>query len=113
MNAFIHYEHCSPEKKGVSMDGHNSRFRFGTEIGLVITLGLFVITVVYNVGIQSGKLQDIKRVQEAHTLAINVLQQGQLPINERMARVEALLSDIRDNMRDQNRKTDAYRKKRQ
>lgn len=89
-----------------------TRMRTGLEIGAVVAGVIFAIGVIFSSGIQYSRLTDVRTVQITHGAAISMLQSQLMPINEQLAREDALLQDIRSELRMQTQRENARRARR-
>jgi cell division protein FtsB len=77
-----------------------NRVRIGIDIGLII----FAVGVAFNAGAAWSSLDEVKEKQKTDEQDIHQLKQDEQPMIEKVARMEALLADIRDELRQQNEK---------
>jgi hypothetical protein len=75
------------------------KVRTSLEITGYMTGVIFVMGVIFNAGIEVNQMSHVRATQESHDASIRVLQSQLMPINEQLARQDALLSDIRDELR--------------
>lgn len=76
-----------------------TRMRTGFEIGAVVAAVIFAIGVIFSSGVQYSQLTNVQSVQATHAASIAMLQSQLMPINVQLAREDALLSDIRSELR--------------
>ena len=76
-----------------------TRMRTGLEIGAVVAGVIFAIGVIFSSGIQYSQLTQVRNVQTTHAASIAMLQAQLMPINEALARQDAILTDIRSELR--------------
>lgn len=76
-----------------------SRMRSGLEIGAVVSGAIFAMGIIFSSGVQYSQLTEVRNVQTMHAASISMLQAQLMPINEALARQDALLSDIRSDLR--------------
>lgn len=83
------------KERGGPMD---SRVRIGMDIGMII----FVVGMAFNAGATYNNVVEMKESQKADHQSIEQLKRDEQPLSERVARMEAILQDIRDELRQQN-----------
>lgn len=71
-------------------------------IGLDIATIVFMIGLSFNAGMAYDKQDSIANAEAADRIDINKLKQDEQPLSERVARMEAILQDIRDELRENN-----------
>lgn len=73
-------------------------------IGLDISVIIFMIGTAFNAGVTYDRITQIDNSEHKTEEDVRKLQQDQQPLSERVARMEAILADIRDELRVQNEK---------
>lgn len=86
----------------------DAKRRTGLEVATFVSGFIFVAGVIFSAGIQFERQESLGEIQLAHGQAILVLQQQLTPMNEQLARQDALLSDIRDELRVANTRDAKY-----
>lgn len=76
-----------------------NRMRSGLEIGAVLSGTIFAMGVIFSSGVQYSQLTQVRSVQTMHAASIAMLQSQLMPINEALARQDAILTDIRSELR--------------
>ena len=75
------------------------------EVGSIIAVLMAMAAIVYNMGVEAGNQADIKATQIVHSQQLNQLSMQQqtttVQVEERLARIEAQLDDIRAAVREQ------------
>lgn len=78
--------------------------RTGIEVGTVVVILIFMLGLSFQAGIQYGDTQNLKTVVAVNRGDIDKLKSDSSPITERLARVEAILADIRSELQQRNGK---------
>lgn len=73
-------------------------------VGIDISMFAFIIGASFNAGITYNKLDQTNARVAENERSIKQLERDQQPLSERVARMEAILQDIRDELRAQNEK---------
>ena len=71
-------------------------------IGLDIATICFMLGLSFNAGIEYNRIEQISNDQHNDRRDIDQIKRDEQPLSERVARMEAILSDIRDELRTQN-----------
>lgn len=71
-------------------------------IGLDIATICFMLGLSFNAGIFYNRLDELNAVVARNRTDIDQIKRDEQPLSERVARMEAILADIRDELRQQN-----------
>lgn len=82
------------------MEHNDRKSRTGVEIGTVVVILIFMLGLSFQAGIQYGDTQNLKAVVAVNRVDIDKFNS----VAERLARVEAILSDIRSELQERNGK---------
>lgn len=82
------------------MEHNDRKSRTGVEIGTVVVILIFMLGLSFQAGIQYGDTQNLKTVVAVNRVDIDKFNS----VAERLARVEAILSDIRSELQERNGK---------
>jgi hypothetical protein len=81
--------------QGTVMEHNERKSRTGIEVGTVVVILIFMLGLSFQAGIQYGDTQNLKTVVAVNRSDIDKFNSDSNTITERLARVEAILSDIR------------------
>lgn len=82
--------------KGKLME--TSKLRIGLDIATIA----FMLGLSFNAGVEYNRIDQIASVQRQNRTDIDQIKRDEQPLSERVARMEAILSDIRDELRQNN-----------
>lgn len=71
-------------------------------IGLDIATICFMLGLSFNAGVEYNRIDQIASAQRQNRTDIDQIKRDEQPLSERVARMEAILSDIRDELRQNN-----------
>lgn len=83
--------------KGITME---SKVRVGLDLATVA----FMLGLSFNSGIEYNRIEQLNNSQRQDRADIDQLKRDEQPLSERVARMEAILQDIRDELRTSNEK---------
>ncbi|OYV62959.1 MAG: hypothetical protein B7X03_03630 [Parcubacteria group bacterium 21-58-10] len=87
---------------GAALLGVATENKTALQMSLFLGLFAFVVGVIFNFGVLYSEFTAVKSMAASQNTQIIALQGQLTPINEQLARQDALLSDIRAELRRQN-----------